>query len=325
MRSAKADKPPLAGKEFICSAPVLLIVFNRPDYTKQVLNSLALVRPNTLYVAADGPRQGKEKDSYLCSEVRRLFLGDSPEFISWDCQIKLLFQEENLGCRVAVTAALNWFFEQEEEGIILEDDIVSDPSFFPFCCELLERYRHDERVGVVAGNNHQRLPPSDGSSYRFSIYSHCWGWATWRRAWLCNDPQLKGWPAFREGKYLEQLGGKLLARRWSYLLDQVCDGQIDTWDIVWQFSCWQQGFLTVIPAVELVENIGFGIDATHTLDERSPLGKPGSLSFPLCHPTVIEADRLRDQDTLRRLYQRSRRADWLRKVRKALRLLGLRS
>ena len=302
------------------STPVLLIAFNRPETTARVLHSLAEIQPHKLYVACDGPRSGRPEEARRCEAVRAL-----ASQMDWPCDVQTLFQPSNLGCRAGVTAALDWFFEQEEEGIVLEDDIVADPTFFPFCQELLERYRHDERVGVIAANNHQRRPPSDGSSYRFSIYSHCWGWASWRRAWRCNDPELRGWPAFRDGQWLEQLGGKSLARRWGPWLDQLSAGQIDTWDMIWQFSCWQQGFLTVIPAVELVENIGFGVDATHTLDERSPLGTPGSLSFPLRHPTVMQADRLRDQDTFRRLFQRSRRANWLRKGRKALRLLGWRS
>ena len=304
---------------------ILIIVYNRPELARRVIASLTTVSPEKIYVAADGPNPRLPHDTERCNQTRSLFVEKSSEFITWPCQIKTFFQSTNLGCRAGVTAALDWFFEQEEEGIVLEDDIVADPSFFPFCQELLERYRHDERVGVIAANNHQRLPPSDGSSYRFSIYSHCWGWASWRRAWRCNDPALKGWPAFRDGQWLEQLGGEPLGRRWGQWLEQLAAGQIDTWDMVWQFSCWQQGFLTVIPAVELVENIGFGVDATHTLDERSPLGTPGSFSFPLRHPTVMQADRLRDQDTFRRLFQRSRRADWLRKGRKALRLLGWRS
>ena len=304
---------------------ILVVIYNRPDLARQVLQSLAIVAPTRLYVAADGPNLNCEQDVERCCETRALFVEQHRKFISWPCELFTSFQDSNLGCRAGVTAALDWFFEQEEEGIVLEDDIVADPTFFPFCQELLERYRHDERVGVIAANNHQRLPPSDCSSYRFSIYSHCWGWATWRRAWRCNDPDLVGWPAFRDGQWLAQLGGEPLARRWGQWLEQLAAGQIDTWDMVWQFSCWQQGFLTVIPAVELVENIGFGVDATHTLDESSPLGPPGSLSFPLRHPTVMQADRLRDQDTFRRLFQRSRRADWLRKGRKALRLLGWRS
>ena len=302
------------------STPVLLIAFNRPESTARVLRSLAEVKPQKFYVACDGPRPGRPEEAQRCEAVRAL-----ASHLDWPCDVQTLFQPSNLGCRAGVTAALDWFFEQEQEGIVLEDDIVADPSFFFFCQELLERYRHDERVGVIAANNHQHRPPSDGSSYRFSIYSHCWGWASWRRAWRCNDPEMRGWPAFRDGQWLEQLGGKSLARRWGPWLDQLSAGQIDTWDMIWQFSCWQQGFLTVIPAVELVENIGFGVEATHTLDERSPLGRPGSLSFPLRHPTVMQADRIRDQDTFRRLFERRRLADWLRKGRKALRLLGWRS
>jgi len=302
------------------STPVLLIAFNRPESTARVLRSLAEIKPQKLYVACDGPRPGRPEEARRCEEVRALV-----SQMNWPCDVQTLFQPSNLGCRAGVTAALDWFFEQEEEGIVLEDDIVADPSFFPFCQELLQRYRDDERVGVIAANNHQQRPPSDGSSYRFSNFCHCWGWASWRRAWRCNDPQLKGWASFRDGQWLEQLGGKPLASRWTPWLDQLAVGKIDTWDMVWQFSCWQQGFLTVIPEVELVENIGFGIDATHTMDERSPLGQPGSLVFPLRHPTVMQPDRFRDQDTFRRLFQRRLLAEWLRKYRKALRLLGWRS
>jgi len=305
--------------------PLLLIVYNRPQKASALLASLALIKPSKIYVAADGPKLGDKADSLKCKETRSLFRENYHLHVSWPCETNILFHDSNLGCRAGVTSALDWFFEHEEEGIILEDDIVPVPCFYRFCKELLERYRYDERVGVIAANNHQRVAPRDGSSYRFSIYAHCWGWATWRRAWRSNDSRLTGWPAFRAGQWLEQLGGYSLASRWTPWLDQLAAGQIDTWDMVWQFSCWQQGFLTVIPAVELVENTGFGVNATHTLDERSPLGKPGSLTFPLKHPTVIQADRFCDQDTSRRLFHRSLRADLLRKFRKALRLLGWRS
>jgi hypothetical protein len=256
--------------------------------------------------------------------VRRLISSGPGGAISWPCQWHTLLREENLGCRAAVSGALDWFFAQEEEGIVLEDDILPDPSFFPYCQQLLERYRHDSRIGAIAANNHQRLPPADGSSYRFSQYSHCWGWASWRRAWRCYDRDLVGWPAFRDAGWLEQLGGAEFARLWGGWLERLVAGQIDTWDMIWQFSCWQQGFLTVIPAEELVDNIGFHADATHTLDERSPLGRRGCLSLPLVHPRVIQADRRRDADTFRRLFRRGRRAELARKARKGLRLMGLR-
>ena len=306
------------------AVPVLLIAFNRPGPTARVLEVLRELQPERLYVACDGPRATRAGEDESCAAVRAL-LAPAPEgLIDWPCELERLFQPSNLGCRAGVTAALDWFFERASEGIVLEDDILVDPSFFPYCQELLERYRDDSRVGAIAANNHQRRPPADGSSYRFSIYSHCWGWASWRRAWQCYDRDLKGWPAFREGRWLEQLGGRAFARTWGGWIEALAQGQIDTWDMIWQLSCWQQGFLTVIPAAELAENIGFDADATHTLDERSPLGPRGTVPVPLRHPTVIQADRRRDADTFARLYRRSRSAELLRKGRKALRLLGVR-
>lgn len=302
------------------AVPILLIAFNRPDTTDRVLTLLRALRPERLYVACDGPRPDRPADGPRCAEVRRLVQAS----IDWPCRLHTLLRETNLGCREGVSSAIDWFFEQEEEGIILEDDILPDPSFFPYCRELLERYRHDERVGAIAANNHQRRPPADGSSYRFSIYAHVWGWASWRRAWRHYDARLAGWPAFRDQGWLEQLGGAPLARVWGPWLEQLAAGWIDTWDMVWQLSCWQQGYLTCLPAVELVENIGFGGEATHTLDERSPLGPRGTLALPLVHPAVIQADRRRDAHTFRVLYRRSRRAELARKGRKALRLLGRR-
>jgi hypothetical protein len=303
------------------AVPVLLIAFNRPEPTARVLALLSQVQPLRLYVSCDGPRPDRPSDLEHCAAVRRL-LAPAPEgAVDWPCALQLQLAETNQGCRVGVSTALDWFFAMEPEGIVLEDDILPDLSFFPYCQQLLERYRHDSRIGVIAANNHQRRPPVDGSSYRFSIYSHCWGWASWRRAWAHYDRNLMGWPAFRAAGWLEQLGGPAFARLWGQWLDQLVAGRIDTWDMVWQFSCWQQGLLTVIPAMELVENIGFGAEATHTFDERSPLGPRGTLPLPLVHPAVIQADRWRDSDTFRRLYRRSWRRELLRKVRKGLRLV----
>ena len=298
------------------AVPLLLIAFNRPEPTARVLSVLRQLRPSQLYVACDGPRSDRPGEAERCAQVRELIEAS----IDWPCQLHKLYQTSNLGCRRGVTAALDWFFDQVEEGIVLEDDILPDLSFFPFCQGLLERYRHDTRIGVIAANNHQRSAPADDSSYRFSIYSHCWGWASWRRAWRCNDPQLAGWPRFRDAGWLQQLGGHEFARTWGGWLDALYAGRIDTWDMVWQFSCWQQGLLTVIPEVELVENIGFSSEATHTIDEASPLGARGAIAFPLRHPAVIQVDRQRDADTFRRLYWRSPWGELRRKLRKARRL-----
>jgi len=297
--------------------PILLIAFNRPEPTDRVLTVLRHLRPSRLFVACDGPRFERPGETDLCARVRELIEAS----IDWPCQLHKLYQPSNLGCRRGVTAALDWFFDQVEEGIVLEDDIIPDLSFFSFCQQLLEHYRHDKRIGVIAANNHQRQAPRDGSSYRFSIYSHCWGWASWRRAWSCNDSGLRGWPAFRDACCLQRLGDSAFQKYWEHSFEQLLACRIDSWAMVWQFSCWQQGFLTVIPEVELVENIGFSSDATHTIDERSPLGARREIAFPLRHPRLIQADSERDADTFRRLYRRSYWAELCRKIRKALRLV----
>ncbi len=307
------------------SVPILLIGFNRPRFIEQVLLVLRQVQPSCLYVACDGPRPSHASDPERCLQVRQLCRPQPQGLVDWECQIHYRWNEVNQGCRATVVNALDWLFDQENEAIILEDDIVPDPSFFPYCKELLERYREDARIGCVAANNHQRIPPADGSSYRFSIYSHGWGWATWKRAWACYDRDLSGWPAFRDAGWLEQLGDAQFTRVWRQWLEQLAQGpNPSTWDVIWQFSCWQQGFLTVLPAVELVENIGFGPDATHTLDQRSPLGPRGSLPLPLVHPQVFLPDRVRDADTFQRLYRKKLASETLRKVRKAWRLMGWR-
>jgi hypothetical protein len=300
--------------------PILLIAFNRPDTTQQVLAILQQIQPLKLYLACDGPRPNRADDRERCAAVRE----GLDRGINWPCEVRRLFRETNLGCRLGVSGAIDWFFEQESEGIILEDDILPVASFFPYCQELLERYRDDQRVGSIAANHHQSIVPPDGSSYYFSIYSHIWGWATWRRAWQHYHQAMDSWPEFRRQGWLEQLGGAAFAERWTLWIDQADQGVVDTWDLTWQLACWQQGFLVCLPKCELIRNVGFGPGATHTLDEASPLHPPGELTFPLVHPQVMLANRRFDRESFRLLYRRSRRKEFRRKLLKGLRLLGLR-
>ncbi len=301
--------------------PILLIAFNRPETTREVIAILQEIKPRRLYLACDGPRPSRPNDIALCNSVRELLTTS----INWDCEVNCLMRHGNLGCRLGVSSAIDWFFEHEEEGVILEDDILPEPSFFPYCQELLERYRDDQRVGMIASNNHQLEPPPDGSSYYFSIYSHIWGWATWRRAWRFYSQAMSYWPEFRSQGWLEFLGGKSFAKRWTLWIDQVDQGIVDTWDLTWQLACWQQGFLVCLPKCELVRNIGFGLSATHTLDESSPLRDPEEMSFPLVHPLVMLANKQFDQSSFHQLYRNSFRKQLSRKLSKAMRLLGLRS
>ena len=302
------------------SVPILVMAFNRPGPAAGLLEVLRQLQPSRLYLAFDGPRLNRPGEHEQCEVVRGLFR----DGIDWPCQVFWLLRSDNLGCRLAVSSAIDWFFETETEGVILEDDIHPIPSFFGYCAELLERYRDDERIGAIAGNNHQSELPPAGASYYFSIYSHCWGWATWRRAWLAYHQAEMHWQEFRQHGWLCQLGGRDFERRWQFLIDQVCRGEVNTWDILWQLACWQQGFLTCLPATEQVQNVGFDHDATHTLDEVSPLQTPQELDLPLVHPSIILPSRQFDRVTFKRLYRRQWTNELRRKTLKLIRLLGWR-
>ena len=300
--------------------PILVMAFNRPAPAAGLLEVLKQLRPARLYLAFDGPRLNSPGEQEHCEAVRDLFRNS----IDWPCQVAWLLRTHNLGCRLAVSSAIDWFFEKESEGVILEDDIHPIPGFFGYCAELLERYRDDERIGAIAANNHQSECPPNGASYYFSIYSHCWGWATWRRAWRAYHQAEKLWPEFLQRGWLRQLGGRDFERRWQFLIDQVYTGEVNTWDILWQLACWQQGFLTCLPAKELVRNVGFDQDATHTLDETSPLKTPKELAQPLLHPSIILPSQNFDRVTFNRLYRRRLTTELKRKTLKFTRLLGWR-
>jgi hypothetical protein len=208
-----------------------------------------------------------------------------------------------------------------EEGVILEDDVVPTQDFFVYCQELLSRYRYDQRVGSISGNSFLPKGIHVGESYYFSAYTHSWGWATWRRAWNCYDREMHDWNAFCDAGWLRLIVGKAAAGYWQPLIEQVYRGIVDTWDLVWLYSCWKSGFLTCVSTVELVDNIGFGSDATHTLDEQSPLGPTQPLVLPLCHPKVMQPRRDFDAQLLTDHYRRSWNKELLRKLRKLRRLL----
>lgn len=299
------------------SVPILLITFNRPHHTSRVLDALRFLQPQTIFVAADGPRQGHQTDVIRCADVRRIVA----EQIDWPCQIKTLFSPINLGCRKGVEQAIDWFFTEVEEGVILEDDVLPTRDFFWYCEELLACYRFDQRVGSISGNCFLPQEVSLQESYCFSANPHSWGWATWRRAWSCYDNGMIEWAPFRDQGWPELIVGKQAAAYWCPLIDQVHRGVVDTWDLIWLYSCWKSGLLTCIPSVELVENIGFGVDATHTIDEESPLMVPGHLTRPLVHPLVMQPRRDFDGYLTNAHDQRS----WIRglalKVKKARRLL----
>lgn len=240
--------------------PILFLVFNRPEETRMVFSEIRRIRPKRLYLAADGPRMNQPNEPEKVALVREI-----ASAVDWDCEVRTLFREQNMGCRDAVSSAITWFFGHEEEGIILEDDCLPSQSFFRFCEEALRKYRHDPSIMCVTGTN--ILPSKDlGSNHLFSKYPLMWGWATWARAWEKYDVQMNAWAHLNRAKFLEELnlGGFWFRRKWTSLFHRTYNGEIDTWDYQWIFCCWLNDGLTVAPAKNLIRNIGFSENATHT-------------------------------------------------------------
>lgn len=274
---------------------VLFLVFNRLDTTKQVFEAIRQAKPPQLYVAADGPRADRSGEDKKVRDVRDYVLGS----IDWDCEVKTLFRHKNLGCKIAISSAIDWFFENEKEGIILEDDCLPHPSFFRFCEELLDKYREDERISMISGNNFQFGKKRTEYSYYFSRYPHIWGWASWRRAWKNYDVKMEKWPEIRKGNWLlDYLGNQRHFIYWTEIFDTVFSEQIDTWDYQWTFTCWTQNALNIIPNVNLVSNIGFGVDSTHT-KEKNIFSEMDTepISYPLSHFPFIIRDYIADDFT----------------------------
>jgi hypothetical protein len=269
---------------------VLLLVFNRPDTTRQVFEAIRAARPPRLYVSADGPRRNKDGESSICEEVRRLATA-----VDWPCEVKTMFREKNLGCRLGVSTGISWFFEQEEEGIILEDDVLPLPGFFNYCDELLEKYRNDERIGTIGGCNLISNLSNPTASYFYSIYSNIWGWASWRRVWKHYDVEMKAWPTWRKQDRLSKYLGRnrMVNTYFQRCFDITHKGNLNTWDYQLSFTCFSLGLLTIIPSYNQIRNLGFGLDGTH-MNAGTPIPSyiaesiPHPITFPLSHPVYVK-------------------------------------
>jgi hypothetical protein len=276
------------------NTPILFLVFNRPDKTKRVFEAIRNVKPTQLFVSADGPRVDVLGEKDKCELVRAISTS-----IDWDCNLRILFRDENLGCGKAVSEGISWFFENVEEGIILEDDCLPNPSFFLFCQELLERYRDNAKITHISGNNFQLGKRRGNGDYFFSNYTFIWGWATWRRAWEKYDYSMRDYELL-----LTNYKYKYLIQR--EMMQAVKYGQLDTWDVQWQFTNFYYYALAIQPKINLVKNIGFSVDATHTKDnepESIRNSKFGELTFPLRHPKKIKADFKADLFTAENIFK----------------------
>jgi hypothetical protein len=275
------------------NVPILFLVFNRPDTTAQVFERIRQIQPAQLFIAADGPRPGKEGEKQKCEEVRNIIL----KAIDWPCDVKTLFRDSNLGCGHAVSGAISWFFENVEEGIILEDDTLPDPSFFNFCKVLLEKYRFQEKIKMISGNNFQKGKWWGDGSYYFSAYSHIWGWASWRRTWQEYDFTLDGLDEKTHDKDMSfYFNDKRVKDYWKQTLDKLRNGVFNTWDIQLLFSMWHKRGLAVLPNTNLVTNIGFGASSTHTFDDSDQTSNLPIIPLTeIHHPNEISIDKRADQ------------------------------
>jgi hypothetical protein len=273
--------------------PILFIVFNRLETTKRVFDSIKAERPKRVFLAGDGPRAQDAEDAQRCRIVRQFVLGS----IDWPCEVRTLFQERNLGCKYAVSGAIKWFFENVESGIVLEDDCLPSPSFFGFCERLLSVYKDDSRVGMISGHNYFGKS-NRRKSYCFITTCGVWGWASWRRALVGYDADYSVLMnqemrcvhtiCFRENVSELLLQNGLRAAR----------SEIDTWDYQLCEHFITNGMFTIIPSVNLVRNIGFRSDSTHT---SSAPAWYRDTSYEIAHPVKIEKSVVVDRPLSRRV------------------------
>lgn len=265
--------------------PVLVIAFNRPEHLAVLMRRLREVQPERLYVAIDGPRADRAEEVTRVRQCR-----DLVTTVDWPCNVHTLFQDENLGCGAGVTTAITWFFQNEERGIILEDDIIPNASFFPYCEQLLERYNDDERVFAVSGCNF--VPPSEqihpDLPYRFSQVPHIWGWATWRRSWQQHRLDIPDWRRRLPFTKLWRASGRSIpgAFYWAATFELLARKEVDTWDGQLVLASMESQSWTATSNVNLIQNIGFGEWATHTLEERDDLQPIRAMAFPMPYVPV---------------------------------------
>ena len=279
-------------KSFFCTTrtlktPVLFLIFNRPDVTQKVFSAIREVKPPRLYVAANSPRSENHEEKKLCDSTRKII-----EKVDWNCEVQTLFRETYLDCRQSLSGAIKWFFEHEPEGIILEDDCLPSQSFFWFCQELLEYYRHEQKVGAICGYYSNELDYSPSASYFFSRYLRVWGWAGWRRTFEGYDSNIN---LLIENKNTWQSDifnntDVLLKKYFQQMFDQVANGEIDTWDAQLQYLLWQKKQRVVVSSNNLIQNIGWTQGAhAQTKDHNHDL-PTSEIEFPLTSPKIVERD-----------------------------------
>lgn len=280
------------------NVPVLFIVFNRPETTRRVFEKIREIKPVQLFIAADGPRRGSSRDIVLCNEVRSIV-----SQVDWPARIFALYRDKNLGCKLSVSGAINWFFEHVHEGIILEDDCLPNLDFFYFCQAMLGAYRNHPQIVHIGGTNFQDGRARGSANHYFSKYHHVWGWATWSRAWKHYDVSMNN---FDVAAIVEANNTWFFNEEekdyWvkKFLKIKTDSDAIDCWDFQWTFACWLNQGIAIIPQVNLVENIGIG-SGTHTIVMLKHLIKETGVLPPNNFKPEIKIDREADYYTFERI------------------------
>jgi len=273
------------------NTPVAFLVFNRPEQTCRVFERIRQAQPRQLLVVCDGPRPHVPTDGERVEEVHQIIARG----VDWPCEVLTNYAPANMGCGERVASGLDWVFSLVEEAIILEDDCLPDASFFTFCEAMLERYRHDERVMHINGTNFVASYVRPDSSYFFSKYVWVWGWATWRRAWCHYDPTMATWET-RAKALDDSFDTRKEKAFWLSVFNEArADwSKANTWDYQWMYSCWTRDGLSLFPSVNLVENLGFGVDATHTTSDFPHLRLATANLKTLNPPRQASRSRVRD-------------------------------
>jgi hypothetical protein len=285
---------------FQLKTSVAFFIFSRPDNTKKVFETIRKAKPPKLFVIADGPRADRLDEAERCAATRQIV-----DCVDWDCEVLKNYSDVNMGMKLRQASGFDWVFNNVEEAIFLEDDTLPHPSFFRYCEELLDYYRHDERIMTISGDNFQFGRKRTEYSYYFSRYQNTWGWASWRRAWQHYDISMKLWPKIREMNMLRDiLVDPETVKDWTGIFQSAYDEEISTWDFQWTLSCWLQNGLNITPSVNLISNLGFGPEATYTKNTDSKLSNipTEAIEFPLQHPPFVFRNAQADKFAQKTIY-----------------------
>jgi hypothetical protein len=297
---------------YIVQNPIAFIIFNRPDNTKIVFNQIKSVKPSKLFIIADGPRENffeKQK----CIESLEIL-----KQIDWECNLYTNISEYNLGCKLRLSSGINWVFQQVDKAIFLEDDCVPNTTFFRYMDFLLDYYKDNKDIMLISGNNFLLGKKNITDSYFFSKYHFIWGWGSWKRVWDHYDVNISDYPLLKSKNFLTNyFSNTREIKFWYNILDLVYDNKIDTWDYQLGYLIWKSRGLVICPKYNLVSNIGFDENATHTKEKRKISNlHTKNLEFPISHPKEIIFDYKADQIAFKHFFEWGKKSIFFRIHRK---------